>query len=58
MIDGRRLVDRAWMRDKHGNIYVGEALALALLLRAKGTSGRGSREEEYVANLLDKGEHF
>jgi hypothetical protein len=50
---GGRVMDRAWMRDNHGNIHTGEALLLALLLHAKGTTKRDPREVEEIAKLLD-----
>ncbi len=49
---GRRVMDVAWMRDG-SNIYTGEALLLALLLRAKSHLTRGSSDAKLVGKLLD-----
>ncbi len=53
-----KLVNSAYHRDKFGNLYSGEALVLMLLLRARGKAGRLAEDEEYVADLLDKGDFF
>jgi hypothetical protein len=45
-------MDRAWMRDKHGVVYTGEALVLACLLHAKGKTRRGQAEVEQVAKMM------
>ena len=43
---------KAFMRDKHGNEYTGEALFLAILLHCSGGS-RDSASEKQVAEMLD-----
>jgi hypothetical protein len=43
---------KAFMRDKHGNEYTGEALFLAILLHCSGTS-RDAASEKQVAEMLD-----
>lgn len=45
----RRIMDRAWARDKQGNLIEGEALLLALLLKVK--KNKGGRSDEQVAEL-------
>ena len=49
---GNRVMDRAWLRDGTV-IHTGEALLLAVLLHAKGKSGRGQAELEQVARMLN-----
>jgi hypothetical protein len=49
---GNRIMDRAWLRDGEV-IHTGEALLLAVLLHAKGKSGRGQAEIEQVARMLN-----
>lgn len=47
-----RVLHRAYLRD--GDItYTGEALALAMLLHAKGKTERGSKELEQISKMLD-----
>lgn len=47
------LKDVAYMTDKHSNLYVGEALELALLLRCKVQGGRNNDKEiKRLARLL------
>lgn len=49
---GRRVMDVAYLRD--GNItHTGEALALAMLLHAKGSSQRSKNDLEQVSRMLD-----
>lgn len=49
---GRRVMDIAYLRD--GNItHTGEALALAMLLHAKGSSQRNRNDLDQVAKMLD-----
>lgn len=49
---GNRLMDRAYMYDKSGNVHTGEALLLALLLHAKGKTKRGQEELTDVAKIM------
>lgn len=44
-------MDTAFLRDKNGTIYTGEALVLACLFHAKGK--RSKENEEELARLLD-----
>ena len=44
--------ERAFLRDKEGNIYTDEALYLALLLHCSGTA-RTTDNEKAVGRLLD-----
>lgn len=47
-----RILHRAYLRD--GDItYTGEALALAMLLHAKGKTERGAKELEQISKMLD-----
>lgn len=47
-----RILHRAYLRD--GDItYTGEALALAMLLHAKGKTDRGAKEVEQIGKMLD-----
>lgn len=46
-----KIGESAWMRDTKGNIYSGEALLVALLMRAKGKR-RGTEEEVLVQKLM------
>jgi hypothetical protein len=48
---GNRVMDTAFLRDKNGTIYTGEALVLACLFHAKGK--RSKENEEELARLLD-----
>ncbi len=48
----RRIMDTAWHRDHHNNIYVGEALMLMLLLRAKSGLTRNSSHGKVVSEML------
>ena len=48
---GTRIMDTAFLRDKNGTIYSGEALVLACLFHAKGK--RTKENEEELARLLD-----
>ena len=51
--DFRQVLSHAYMRDKEGNVYYGEQLALAMLLKVKKTRNRSDKDEqalkEYVA---------
>lgn len=49
---GTRLIDKAYMYDKSGNIHTGQALFLALLLVAKGRTNRGQEEMLQVGKLM------
>lgn len=49
---GTRLMDRAYMYDKSGNVHTGEALLLALLLHAKGKTNRGQEELTQVGKIM------
>lgn len=49
---GSRLMDKAYMYDKSGNVHTGEALMLALLLHAKGKTNRGQEEMLQVGKLM------
>lgn len=49
---GTRMMDRAYMYDKSGNVHTGEALLLALLLHAKGRTQRGQEELTDVAKIM------
>lgn len=49
---GTRLMDRAYMRDRSGNVHTGEALLLALLLHAKGKTKRGQEEMTEVGKIM------
>lgn len=46
-----KLGESAWMRDSEGNLYTGEQLLVALLMKAKGKK-RGSEEEVLVQKLM------
>lgn len=49
---GRRVMDVAYLRD--GNItHTGEALALAMLLHAKGNAKRNKNDLDQVSKMLD-----
>lgn len=48
----RSVAAKAFMRDKHGNEYTGEALFLAILLHCSGGS-RSTLGEKEVAEMLD-----
>ncbi|AST15400.1 hypothetical protein SEA_SAMISTI12_214 [Streptomyces phage Samisti12] len=45
-------MDRAYMRDRSGNVHTGEALLLALLLHAKGKTKRGQEEMTEVGKIM------
>ncbi|WDS51964.1 hypothetical protein SEA_PEPPERWOOD_210 [Streptomyces phage Pepperwood] len=45
-------MDRAYMRDRSGNVHTGEALLLALLLHAKGKTKRGQDELLEVGKIM------
>ncbi len=47
-----RILHRAWLRDRD-NVYTGEALALALLLHAKGNSKRSKEDLAQVGKMLN-----
>ncbi|AIW02669.1 hypothetical protein SEA_EVY_201 [Streptomyces phage Evy] len=49
---GTRLMDRAYMRDRSGNVHTGEALLLALLLHAKGRTKRSQDELTDVSKIM------
>lgn len=49
---GRRIMDRAYLRDGH-TTYTDEALVLALLLHAHGDAKRARKDIEQVAKMLD-----
>lgn len=49
---GTRVMDRAYMYDKSGNVHTGEALLLALLLHARGKTRRGQEELTDVAKIM------
>ena len=49
---GNRVMDRAYMYDKSGNVHTGEALLLALLLHAKGKTKRGQSEMADVGKIM------
>ena len=49
---GTRLMDRAYMRDRSGNVHTGEALLLALLLHAKGKTKRDQSELTEVSKIM------
>ena len=49
---GTRVMDRAYMYDKSGNVHTGEALLLALLLHAKGKTKRGQSEMADVGKIM------
>lgn len=49
---GHRIMDKAYMYDKSGNVHTGEALLLALLLHAKGKTNRGQEEMLQVGKLM------
>ena len=49
---GTRVMDRAYMYDKSGNVHTGEALLLALLLHAKGRTKRGQDEMTDVSKIM------
>jgi hypothetical protein len=49
---GKRFMDIAYLRDG-SVIHTGEALALAILLHAKGRTKRASEEVNQVAKMLD-----
>ncbi|WNM73770.1 hypothetical protein SEA_SOLLERTIA_223 [Streptomyces phage Sollertia] len=49
---GSRIMDRAYMYDKSGNVHTGEALLLALLLHAKGKTKRGEKELLEVSKIM------
>jgi hypothetical protein len=49
---GNRMMDRAYMRDRSGNIHTGEALLLAMLLHAKGKTKRGQHEMTDVSKIM------
>lgn len=49
---GTRLMDRAYMIDRSGNVHTGEALLLAMLLHAKGKTKRGQSEMTDVAKIM------
>jgi hypothetical protein len=48
---------RAFLRDKNGNVYEGDQLFLALMMKTKMKS-RSKKEEELIGNLLDAGDKF
>lgn len=48
------IMDRAWARDKNGNIIEGEALILAMLLKVKKTNNRTAEQEAELLEILDK----
>jgi hypothetical protein len=49
---GTRVMDRAYMYDKSGNRHTGEALLVALLLRAKGKTKRGEQELKEISVIM------
>lgn len=50
---GNRLMDRAYMYDKSGNVHTGEALMLALLLHARGRTKRSQAELTDVSKIMN-----
>lgn len=49
-----RVMDRAWLRDKNGQIYTGEALVLAMLLKVKRGKSRTANDENELREILEK----
>lgn len=49
---GTRLMDRAYMMDKSGNLHTGEALMLALLLHTRGKTNRGEKEMLEISKIM------
>ncbi|QJD50923.1 hypothetical protein KNV00_gp096 [Streptomyces phage Bmoc] len=49
---GNRVMDKAYMYDKSGNVHTGEALLLALLLHTKGKTKRGQEEMAEVGKIM------
>ncbi len=49
---GTRVMHRAHMYDKSGNVHTGEALLLALLLHTKGKTKRGQEEMAEVGKIM------
>lgn len=50
----RRIMDRAWARDKNNNIIEGEALLLALLLKVKKTKNRTDEQVAELEEIINK----
>jgi hypothetical protein len=46
------IMDRAWMRDKDGNIHEGEALMLAMLLKVKKSKNRTAEQEAELEEII------
>lgn len=51
---GRRIMDRAWMRDEQGIEHTGEALMLAMLLRVKKNKNRTAEQEQELEDIISK----
>ena len=49
---GSRIMDKAYMYDKSGNVHTGEALLLAMLLHTKGKTSRGQEELLEVGKIM------
>lgn len=49
---GSRIMDKAYMYDKSGNVHTGEALLLAMLLHTKGKTKRGQDELLEVGKIM------
>lgn len=49
---GSRVMDKAYMYDKSGNVHTGEALLLAMLLHTKGKTKRGQDELLEVGKIM------
>jgi hypothetical protein len=49
---GSRIMDKAYMYDKSGNVHTGEALLLAMLLHTKGKTNRGQNELLEVGKIM------
>lgn len=50
----RRIMDRAWMRDKQGIVHEGEALLLAMLLKVKKNKNRTPEQEAELQSIMKK----
>lgn len=49
-----RVMDRAWMRDKHGTVYHGEALTVLMLFNVKKGKNRTTEQEQELEKILNK----
>lgn len=50
----RWVMDVAWTRDKNGQVYTGESLVLACLMKVKKSKNRTAADEAELQRILSK----